>query len=75
MVAPGDYHTKPVSERERRIQYDTPSMWTLKYDTNELIYKTKRDSQTKKTNLWLSKGKGQGRDTRSLRVADTNCSI
>ena len=75
MVAPGDYHTKPMSERERRIQYDTPSMWTLKYDTNELIYKTKRDSQTKKTNLWLSKGKGQGRDTRSLSVADTNCSI
>ena len=30
----------------------------LKYDTNELIYKTETDSQTSKTNLWLPKGKG-----------------
>ena len=35
-----------MSERERQIQYDIPSMWNLKYDTNELIYKTKTDSQT-----------------------------
>ena len=33
-------------------------MWNLKYDTNELIYKTEADSQTQKTDLWLSKGKG-----------------
>ena len=32
-------------------------MWNLKYDTNELIYKTETDSQTQKTNLWLPKGK------------------
>ena len=32
-------------------------LWNLKYDTNELIYKT--DSQTQKTNLWLPKGKGK----------------
>ena len=30
----------------------------VKYDTNELIYKTETDSQTQKTNLWLLKGKG-----------------
>ena len=30
-----------------------------KNDTNELIYKTKTDSQTLKTNLWLPKGKGR----------------
>ena len=35
-------------------------MWNLKNDTNELIYKTKTDSQTQKTNLWLPKGKGVG---------------
>ena len=29
-----------------------------KDDTNELIYKTERDSQTLKTNLCLPKGKG-----------------
>lgn len=32
-------------------------MWNLKYDTNERIYKTERDSQTQKANLWLPKGK------------------
>ena len=33
-------------------------MWNLKKkkDTNELIYKTEIDSQTKKRNLWLLKG-------------------
>ena len=36
-------------------------MWNLKYDTNELIYKTERDSQTQKTNLCYQRGKG-GRD-------------
>ena len=30
--------------------------------TNGLIYKTEKDSQTQKTNLWLLKGKGKGRD-------------
>ena len=31
-----------------------------KKDTNELIYRTERDSQTLKTNLWLLKGTGGG---------------
>ena len=35
-------------------------MWNLKYDTNELIYKTETDSQTEKANLRLPKGKGRG---------------
>ena len=33
-------------------------MWTLKYDTNELIYKTETDSQTQRTDLWLPGGRG-----------------
>ena len=33
-------------------------MWNLKYDTNELIYKT--DSQTERTDLWLSRGSSVG---------------
>ena len=32
------------------------NIWILKNDTNELIYKTKRNSQTWKANLWLPKG-------------------
>ena len=34
------------SERERQIPYGITYMWNLKYDTNELIYKTEADSQT-----------------------------
>ena len=41
------------SERERQIPYDITYMWNLKYDTNELIYKTERDSQTQRRDLWL----------------------
>ena len=48
--------------RQRQISYDITFMWNLKNDINELIYKTETDSQTQKTNLWLPKGKGQGRD-------------
>ena len=50
-----DYHTewnKP--DRERQI-YDITYMWNLKYDTNELIYKTERDSQTE-NKLMVTKG-------------------
>ena len=35
-------------------------MWNLKYDTNELTYKTETDSQTQSTDLWLSRGSGSG---------------
>ena len=32
--------------RERPMPHDIRYMWILKYDTNELIYKTETDSQT-----------------------------
>ena len=38
-------------------------MWNLKYDTNEPIYETETDSQTKRTDLWLlreRRGEGHG---------------
>ena len=61
MDGPRDYHTKrSKSESERQIPYDITYMWNLKYDTNELIYKTETDSQTQKTNLRLPKGKLRG---------------
>ena len=34
------------SEKERQIPHDTTYIWDLKYDANELIYKTETDSQT-----------------------------
>ena len=41
------------------MPYDVTYMWNLKYDTNEYIYKAETDSQTQRTDLWLS-GKGGG---------------
>ena len=38
------------SESERQILYIT-YMWNLKYDTDELIYETQTDSQTKNADL------------------------
>ena len=35
------------------MPYDIISMWNLKYDINELIYKTETDSQTHRTDLRL----------------------
>ena len=35
-------------------------MWNLKYDRNELTYKRETDSQTQRTDLWLSRGQGHG---------------
>ena len=34
------------SERQRQIPYDITYTWNLKYNTNELTYKTETDSQT-----------------------------
>ena len=31
---------------KRQISYDITYTWNLKYDTNELIYKTETESQT-----------------------------
>ena len=35
---------------QRQILYDITYMWNLIKNTKELIYKTKTDSQTQKTN-------------------------
>ena len=35
-----------LSQTERQIPYDITYTWNLRYDTNELIYKTETDSQT-----------------------------
>ena len=60
MDGPRDYHTnRSKSDKNKYITY----MWNLKKknDTNEIIYKTEMDSQTLKTNVWLSKEKGGGK--------------
>ena len=47
-----------------------------KKDTDELICKTKKDSQTLKTNLWLPKGTGGGKEwTGGLGLAYAYCGM
>ena len=41
------YIERAKSDREGEKSFDIPYMWTLeRNDTNELTYKTERDSQT-----------------------------
>ena len=49
-----------VSQRKTNILSLTCGI--LKNGTNELIYKIETDSQTLKTDLWLPKGKGDGKN-------------
>ena len=60
MDGPGDYHTKwSKPDWEKQIPYNIIYGWNK--DTNELISKTERGSETQKMNLWLPNGKaGEG---------------
>ena len=63
MDGPRGYHTKQSkSERERHIPHDITYTWNLKYDTNEHIYEREIDSQTERTDLWLPRRRGGGKD-------------
>ena len=51
-----------LSQTEKDKYHMVSLMWNLiKNDTNELIYKTETDSQISKSNLWLPKGKHEGK--------------
>ena len=56
----------PSEVSQRQMSYNITYMWNIKNDKNELIYRTETDSWTLKTNLWLPKGKGSGRDKRRV---------
>jgi len=46
-----------ASQKEKdKYQYDIANTWNLKYDTNEHIYETETDPQTKRADLWLPRG-------------------
>ena len=51
-----------VSQTEKDTSYDITYMWNLKYDTNELIYKTETDSQTERHVVAKGEGDGGGMD-------------
>ena len=72
MDGPRDYHTNyEVYQKEKDKYHISLICGNLKYDINELVYRT--DSQIQKTNLWLPKGKeGRRRINQSLGLAATN---
>ena len=39
-----DYHIKWRKKEKHYVSYDITYMWNLKYDINELMYKTETDS-------------------------------
>ena len=46
-------------------------LWTLNYDTNELIYQAETDSQIQRTDLWLPRGRKVGEGwIESLKLVD-----
>ena len=49
-----------VSQKEKDKYHVISHIWTLKYGTNEPIYKIETDSQTWRTELWLPRGSGEG---------------
>ena len=58
---------KSCSAAERQMLHDITSMWDLQNNTSESRYKTETDSQARKTNLRLPKGRrteggGGGKD-------------
>ena len=48
-------------ERKRQIPYGITSMWNIKYDTKEPIYKTETDLWKRRRDLWLPRGRGLGK--------------
>ena len=65
------YHTKwSESERERQIPYDITNLQHLKYNRNELIYKTERDSLTDTENRLLVAKRDMRRGRNGLGVWD-----
>ena len=74
MDRPRDYFTKwSKSERGRQIPYDITYMQNLKYDKNELIYKTETNPQTE-NRLVITKGVEKVREgwIGGLGLADAN---
>ena len=64
MDATRDSHTKWIkSEREWQIPYDITYMWSLKYGTDDPIYKTETDhGHGDQTCVCLEVGGGSGTD-------------
>ena len=62
-----------MSERGGQIPYDITYMWNVKYDTNELIYKTETDSDIENQTYGCQRADRVGEGwIGSLGLADAN---
>ena len=43
----------------RKIPHDITYLWTLKYGTDEPVYRTDTDAGTRRAVSWLSRGRGR----------------
>ena len=76
MDGPRDYHTKWSKSDKDKYHIISLMCRIERNDTNELIYTTKKDSQTWKKKLWLPQGKGIREGwIRRLGLEDKNCYI
>lgn len=57
---------------QEQISDGTTCVWNLKYDINELIYKTGADSRTQRPDLWLLRSKVERGWSESLGLADAS---
>ena len=59
--------------QKEKDKYHMTSLWNIKYDKNEPIYKRETGSQTWRTDLCLQRGRGLGEGwTGSLGLVDAN---
>ena len=58
-----------VSQKDKDKYHGITYMWDLKYGTNEPVYKTEIDSQTRRIDLLLPKGSG-GKERDGLGIRD-----
>ena len=75
LLAQPDHHYRLTSklDREKQISHDITYTCNLKYDTNQLIYEIKTDSDIE-NRLVTAKGEWEGR-SRSLGLADASYHI
>ena len=72
MDGPRDDHTKRSKSERHKYHMITTYIWNVKYDTNEFIYKTERDSQHREQTC-SCQGGGDGRGWfGSLGLTDAN---
>ena len=58
-----------VSQKEKDIYHIMSLMWNLKCDTKEHIHKVETDSQTQRTDLWLSREMGGEKKDRKCGIS------